>query len=172
MATEGIYHPKLVTATIGGPTGFGGIPIQIPGLPQGLQFPFPITGRAADGFFTKARTTDFATLVTGAEGNTSIVLNADQSGNFTITVQHGTIACRVLGILFAAQELIGEGQIPPFTFPVSYRDNNQLPPETHSGFNCLIARPPDVSFGASLGTLAWMFVSATVISNYSSRPQL
>lgn len=170
MAYEGQYHPKLVTASILAPTGFGGVPIQIPGLPQGLQFPFPIVGRAADGFFTKTRTTDFATLVTGAEGNTSIVINPDQSGNFTITVQHGTLACRVLGILFAAQELIGEGQIPPFTFPVGYRDNNCTPPETHSGFNCLIARPPDVSYGASLGTLAWSFVSATVISNYGSRP--
>ena len=169
MSYEGQYHPKLVTASIGAPLAALGISVDLPGLPQGLQFPFAITGRATDGFFAKTRTTDFASLVTGAEGNTSIVLNPDQSGNFTITLQHGTIGCRVLSILYAAQELIGEGQLPPFTFNVSYRDNNSTPPETHEGLNCLIARPPDMTFGASLGTLAWSFVAATVISNYSSR---
>ena len=168
MSYEGQYHPKLVTASIMAPVSPIG-PVIIPGLPSGLKFPFTIPGKAADGFFAKAVTTDFATLVTGAEGNTSIVCNPDASGNFTITLQHGTIGCRILGILFSAQRLIGEGQLPPFTFNVSYRDNNCTPPETHAGFDCLIARPPDVSFGASLGTLAWSFVAATIASNYSSR---
>lgn len=169
MSFEGTYHPKLVTATVALPTAPAGVPLNIPGLPSGLSFPFTITGRAADGFFTKTNTVDFASLVTGAEGNTSIVLNPDDSGNLAITVQHGTIGCRVLSILFSAQRLIGEGQLPPFTFPVTYRDNNCTPPETHAGFNCMIARSPDVSFGASLGTVVWSFVAARVISNFSSR---
>jgi hypothetical protein len=143
--------------------------VAIPGLPEGLSFPFTISNKAADGFFTKTQTVDNFSLVTGAEGNTSLISNLDASGNFTITVQHGTQACRVLSILFQAQKLIGEGQLPAFTFPVSYFDINQTPPETHSGFDCLIARSPDVSYGASLGTVAWSFVSATIVSNFSSR---
>lgn len=169
MSYEGQYHSKLVTATIGPPTAPGGIPVALPNLPQGFSFPFSVLGRAADGFFTKARTTDSVSLVTGAEGNTSLVIDPNASGNFTITLQHGTVSCRALSLLFTAQELIGEGQLPFFTFNVTYRDNNQTPPETHAGFNCLIMREPDVSFGASLGTVVWGFVSATVKSNFSSR---
>lgn len=165
---EGLYHPKLVTATVLLPTSPVGA-LVIPGLPSGLKFPYTIIGKAADGFYTKTQTVDFASLVTGAEGNTSIVINPDDSGNFTITLQHGTIGNRILSILFSAQRLIGEGQLPPFTFPVTYRDNNCVPPETHAGFNCMIARSPDVSFGASLGTVVWSFISAKVISNFSSR---
>jgi hypothetical protein len=168
MSYEGQYNPKLVTATVA-PPGVLGVPIPIPGLPQGFTFPYSITGRAADGFFTKARTVDSVTLVTGAEGNTSLVVNPDTSGNFAITLQHGTLGCRLLSILYSAQSLMGEGQIPPFTFSVTYRDNNQTPPETHAAFNCLIARSPDVSFGASLGTVVWGFVAASVVSNFSSR---
>ena len=169
MSFEGIYNPVLVTAVINAPSGAGGASIDIPNLPQGFNFPFPIAGKAADGFFTKARTTDFATIVTGAEGNSSLVINPDQSGNFAITLQHGTDACRALSLLYQAQELMGAGQLPPFTFSVAYRDNNCTPPETHTGFNCLIGRTPDTSFGASLGTLVWPFVSATIISNHSAR---
>lgn len=169
MSYQGQHNPVLVTASINAPLAPGNIPVAIPGLPQGLTFPFPIAGKAADGFFTKAVTVDFASLVTGAEGNTGLVINPDSSGNFTITVKHGTVTCRVLSILFKAQQLMGT-LLPIFTFSVSYRDNNMVPPETHDGFNCLIARPPDVSFGANVGDLAWPFVSATIVSNYSARP--
>lgn len=170
MATfEGVHHPILVTATVGAPTALGGAPLVIPNLPQGFSFPFVITGRAADGFFTNTATTDFASLVSGAEGNTGIVINPDESSNFAITLQHGTVACRNLSILFNAQRLIGT-LLPPFTFGVAYRDNNCQPPETHDGFNCLIMRRPDVSYGASYGTLVWAFVAARTVSNYSARP--
>jgi hypothetical protein len=168
MSSEGIHNPVLVSATIGTPLAPGNIAVNIPGLPQGLTFPFPILGKAADGFFTKASSVDFASLVTGAENNTAIVINPNDSGNFTITLQHGTLACRILSILFNAQKLMGLA-LPIFTFPVSYRDNNCTPAETHDGFNCLIMRSPDVSYGAQPGTLAWGFVATTIISNNSSR---
>ena len=166
---EGQYAPLLVTATIGAPVNPILGNIQIPGLPQGLSFPATISGRAADGFYTKTATTDSVSLLSGAEGNVQLVHNHDASGNFAITLNHGTLFCRLLSILFAAQKLIGDGQLPAFTFPVTYRDNNSVPAETHEAFNCLIMRNPDVSFGASVGTVAWSFVSTRIISNFSSR---
>ena len=169
MSYEGQYAPLLVTATVGAPTNPIVGNIQIPGLPQGFTFPATVTNRAADAFFTKTATTDSVSMVSGAEGNVQLVHNHDASGNFTITVQHGGLFNRLFSILFAAQKLIGTGQLPPFTFPVTYRDNNSVPPETHEGFNCLIMRNPDVSYGASVGTVAWAFVSTDIISNFSSR---
>ena len=169
MSYEGQYAPKLVTATIGAPVNPVVGNIQIPGLPQGLTLPFVVTNRAADAFFTKTATTDSVSLVSGAEGNNQLVHNHDASGNFTITLNHGGLYNRLFSSLFAAQKLIGEGQLPPFTFPITYRDNNSTPPETHEAFNCLIMRNPDVSYGASLSTIAWAFVSTDIISNFSSR---
>jgi hypothetical protein len=168
MSYEGSHNPLLVTATIGTPLAPFNVPVVIPGLPAGINFPFAIPGKAADGFFTNTMSADFASLVTGAEGNTGIVINMDASSNFAITLQHGTIGNRALSILYNAQRLMGT-QLPIFTFPVAYRDNNNTPPETHDGFNCLIAKRPDVSYGASIGTLVWGFVSVTTVSNFSSR---
>lgn len=167
---EGQYHPKLVTATILAPQSALG-PVAIPGLPQGFNFPFAVIGRAADGFFTRARATDSVTTPVGAEGNAQHVYNADESGDFVITVNQGTLTCVVLSALYKAQSLIGEGQLPPFTFNVEYRDNNCFPAETHTGFNCLIARLPDTSFGASVGTLVWTFRSAQQLANFGARRQ-
>ena len=169
MSYEGTYAPKLVTAQIGLPKTPLGVDVTIPGLPQSYSFPYTISGRAADGFFTKALAEDTVSMITGAEGNTQLVLNHNESGNFTITVHHGTRACRLFSLLFKAQRLIGSGQLPPFTFPVHYRDLSCTPPETHTGFNCMIMRDPDISFGASVGTVVWGFVSATIVSNLSSR---
>ena len=168
---EGQYAPLLVTASIGAAVPVSPLlnSIKIPGLPQGFTFPLVIVGRAADGFFTKTATVDTVSMVSGAEGNVQHVFNHDASGNVTITLQHGTFACRALSILFAAQQLIGEGQIPAFTFPVTLSDANSTPPEVHEAFNCLIMRNPDVTFGASLGTITWSFASAQIISNFSSR---
>ncbi|GAF71244.1 unnamed protein product, partial [marine sediment metagenome] len=160
-------HPKLVTASIGAAVAV--LPIVIPGLPQGLSFPYPITGRAADSFFTTTNNTPMASTQMGAEGNGTLVISADESGVMTISVTAGSAANRILSILFRAQRLIGSGQLPAFSFPVTYRDNNKLPPETHEGINCMIAQQPDVDYGAADGTIPWGFVAVTLISNFSSR---
>ncbi len=169
MSNEGTYAPLLVTAEIGIPVTPVGIQVPIPGLPQGITLPFTITGRAPDGFFTKTATVDTISMVSGAEGNVQHIFNHDRSGNVTVTVQHGTLSCRLLSILFNAQTLIGEGQLPAFKFPVTLRDNNSTPPEVHEAFNCMIMRNPDVSFGASLGTIVWSFAATDLISHLSSR---
>jgi len=170
MSSIGTFNPALVTASIQAPIAPGNIPVVIPGLLPGLTFPFPlVNAKAADGFFAKASTVDFASLVSGAEGNTGLVVNPDDSGNFTITLKHGTIACQILSVLFNAQKLMGT-QLPTFTFNVNYRDNNCFPPETHDGFGCLIMRSPDVSYGATIGDIVWGFVSTRIVSNLSSRP--
>ena len=169
MSYEGQYAPKLVTATVGIPQNPLLGNIVIPGLPNGLTFPVIVTGRAADAFFTKTATTDSVSLVSGAEGNNQLVHNHDASGNFTITLQHGSFYNRLLSIVFSAQKLIGSGQLPPFTFPVVYRDSNSVPAETHEASHCLIMRNPDVSFGASLGTIAWAFVATEIVSNFGNR---
>ena len=168
MSYEGQYHPLLVTASIGAPVNPVLGPITIPGLPQGFSFPLVIPGRAADGFFTKTATVDTVSMVAGAEGNVQHIFSHDESGTVNVTVNHRTLACRALSILFAAQKLIGQGQLPRFTFPVTLTDANCTPPEVHEAFNCLIMRNPDVTWGASLGTITWAFASPTIISNMSS----
>jgi len=155
--------------TIGAPAGIAGIPIPIPGLPAGFQFPLIITGRTTDSFYAIANATDMVTTAVGTEGLVTHVINADESGSVTVNLKQGTLAVRALGILFRAQRLIGEGQLPAFTFPVGVRDNNCTPPETHDALNCLILRQPDVTFGAGEPEIAFGFVAARIISNWSSR---
>jgi hypothetical protein len=170
MAYEGQYNPKLVTCSIAAPSAALGIPVLIPGLPSGVVLPFTLVGKAADNFFSITNTADMVSMITGADGNTTHVINNDESGNFSIVIRRGSIGNRVLSILFRAQRLIGQGQLPPFTFPVTVRDNNATPPTTHAGFNCMILRQPDDTFGASDADVTWGFVAATLISNFSSRP--
>lgn len=170
MAThEGIYTPKLVTCTVGAPAGIGGLPVAIPGLPSGVTLPFTVVGRAADNFFTVTNTADMVSFATGAEGNVTHVLNEDESGNIAVVLTRGGFYNRVLSILFRAQRLIGSGQIAPFTFNVTIRDNNAVPPTSHAGFHCLITRQPDDAFGAGDGTITWGFMAAQIISNFSGR---
>jgi len=171
MSYEGQYHPKLVNATVGGPVAGGGLTVAAAALqlPQGVSLPYTVQGKSADNFFATANTSDMVTMAVGADGGTTHVVNADESGNFTLTLKHGTFACFMLSRLFRAQRLIGQGQLPPFTFPVTYRDPTCTPAETHEALNCLILRQPDMSFGASLADVTWGFVAATVISNFGAR---
>jgi hypothetical protein len=170
MAYEGQYNSKLVTCTIAAPAGALGVPIAIPNLPQGVTFPFTIAGKATDNFFTVTNTADMVSMVTGADGNTSHVISPDESGNISVVIKRAAFFNQVLSILFRAQRLIGAGQIPPFTFNVTVRDNNATPPTSHAGFNCLILRQPDDTFGASDGEITWGFVAATLVSNFAGRP--
>lgn len=165
----GQYNTRLITMTVGIPAGVGGINVPIPGLPQGFQFPLIITGRATDNFYTVTNAADMVSTAVGTEGLVTHVINADESGNVSVTLKQGGLAVRTLGILFRAQRLIGEGQLPPFTFPVGIRDNNCTPPETHDALNCMILRQPDVTFGAGEPEITVGFVAAQVISNWSSR---
>ena len=170
MATyEGQYHAKLVTCTIGGPLAALGVPVTIPGLPQGITLPYTVVGKAADNFFSVTNAADMVSAVIGADGNATHVVNADESGNITVNVTRGGEFNRVMSILFRAQRLIGAGQLPPFTFNVGVRDNNATPATTHSAFNCMILRQPDDTFGASDGEIAWGFVAARLVSNFSAR---
>lgn len=166
---EGQYNPKLVTCIVSGPLSALGAPIPLPALPAQLKFPLTIVGRAADNFFNVTNSADMVSLSVGADGAASFVINNDESGNFTINTTRGTRSNQALSILFRAQRLIGEGQLPPFTFGVSIRDNNATPPTTHQGFKCLILRQPDDAFGAGDGTIAWGFLAAQVVSNFSGR---
>ena len=166
---EGLYLPQLITCTLGAPAGIGGLPVQIPGLPAGLVFPFTVTGRAADNFFSVTNTTDMVSMSIGAEGNATHVINADESGSVAIVLTRGSPYNRALSILFRAQRLIGQGQLPPFTFGVSIRDNNSIPPTSHAAFQCLITRQPDDAFGASDGQITWGFMAAQIVSNFSGR---
>lgn len=169
MSYEGPYNSKLVTCTIDAPTGALGVPIQIPNLPQGVTFPFTVIGKSADNFFTVTNATDMITTVVGADGNVSHVVSPDESGNISIVLKRGSFFNFVMGKLFRAQRLIGEGQLPPFTFGATVRDNNATPPTTHAGFNCMILRQPDDTFGASDGEITWGLVAATLVSNFSGR---
>lgn len=166
---EGQYHPQLVTCTIAAPTGALGVAVQIPGLPQGITLPWSVTGKATDNFFSVSNAADMVTMAVGADGNVSHVVNADESGNISIVLKRGSLSNQVLSVLFRAQRLIGQGQLPPFTFGVQVTDNNTLPPTTHKGFNCMILRQPDDAFGASDGEITWGFVAAQLISNFSGR---
>lgn len=168
MAYDGQHHPKLITINVGLPeSAFG--PVTIPGLPNGFSLPFTLGGKAADGFATNARSVDFASMTPGADGYVTHVCNADQSGTIVYVCKQGTVVNKILGAIFAAQELIGEGQIPAFTFPVSTADYNCTPAERHEGFNAMIARPADVAYGASVPTLTWTFNCATLKSTYGAR---
>lgn len=169
MSYEGLYNPKLVTCTISGPIGALGVPVPLPNLPAQVSFPLTVVGRATDNFFTVTNTTDHTSMVVGAEGNVTHVLNPDESGNVSIVLTRGTFSNTALSVLYRAQRLIGAGQLPPFTFGVSVRDNNATPPTTHQAFKCLILRQPDDAFGASDGTITWGFVAAQIVSNYSGR---
>lgn len=166
---EGQYHPKLVTCTIAAPSGALGVAVQIPNLPQGVTLPFTVVGKSTDNFFTVTNATDMVTTVVGADGNPSHVVNADESGNVSIVIKRGGFSNFVLSQLFRAQRLIGEGQLPPFTFGVTVTDNNQIPPTKHSAFNCMILRQPDDTFGASDGEITWGFVAAQIVSNWTYR---
>ena len=169
MSYDGQYNPKLVTCTIAGALGALAIPIVIPGLPQGFTLPYTVTGRTTDNFFTVTNASDMVSNVVGAEGNVTHVINNDESGNISIVVKRGSPSNVLLGILFRAQRLIGEGQLPPFTFGVTVRDNNATPPTSHAAFNCLIMRQPDDTFGASEGDITWGFMAATIVSNFQGR---
>jgi hypothetical protein len=166
---EGLYTPKLITCTIAAPAGISGLPVQVPGLPDGLTLPFTVTGRAADNFFSVTNATDMISMSVGAEGNATHVINSDETGNISIVLTRGSFYNRVLSILFRAQRLIGEGAVPPFTFGVTIRDNNALPPTSHAAFQCLIMRQPDDAFGAADGTITWGFMAAQIVSNFSGR---
>lgn len=170
MSFEGIYNPKLVTATVSPPSGALGVAISIPGLPEGITLPWTVSGKAADSFFSVTNTADMVSMVVGADGNISHVISQDESGNFSVVIKRGGRTNQVLSILYRAQRLMGAGQLPPFTFSVAVRDNNATPPTTHNGFNCLIVRQPDDTFGASDGEITWGFAAAQVISNFGSRP--
>lgn len=167
---EGIYNPKLVTATVAPPSGALGAAISIPGLPAGVTLPWSVSGKTADNFFSVTNTADMVSMITGADGNITHVINQDESGNFSLVIRRGGLTNQVFSILYRAQRLMGAGQLPPFTFSVTVRDNNATPPTTHNGFNCLILRQPDDAFGASDGDITWGFVAAQLISNFSSRP--
>jgi hypothetical protein len=169
MSYEGQYNPKLVTCSLAAPSAALGIPVAIPNLPAGVVLPYTIVGKAADNFFAITNTTDMVSMITGADGNTSLAINPDESGQIAITIKRASLGNRVLSILFRAQRLIGQGQLPAFTFPVTVRDNNATPPTTHAGFNCMILRQPDDTFGMSDGDITWGFVAPTLISNFSSR---
>lgn len=169
MSYEGQYNPKLVTCTIAGPLAALGIPLALPALPNGFSFPFTVVGRAADNFFNITNAADMVSMVVGAEGNPTHVISNDESGNIAITLSRGSPSNRALSILYRAQRLIGQGQLPPFTFGVTVRDNNAVPPTTHLGLKCLILRQPDDQFGAGDGSITWGFVAAQIISNFSAR---
>jgi len=157
------YHPKLVTATVG--LAAGGV--IIPGLPQGLSLPYTVVGKSADSFFTTANDTPMITVAKGAEGNNDFVISADEAGVMNITVKKDGAANRIFSIIFRAQRLIGSGQLPPFSFPVSYRNNNKSPPESHEGVQCMIGQQPDADYGADQGDVLWAFVTLKLISNYT-----
>lgn len=169
MSHEGLYTPKLVTCTIAAPTGAFNVPVAIPGLPAGVTLPFTVVGKAADNFFSVTNAVDMISMSVGAEGNATHVFNEDESGSFSVVCTRGGFSNRVLSIMFRAQRLIGAGQLPPFTYGVAIRDNNAIPPTTHTGFQCLITRQPDDSFGAADGTITWGFMAAQIVSNFSGR---
>ncbi len=169
MSHEGLYTPKLVTFTVAAPAGAFGLPINIPGLPAGVTLPFTVVGKAADNFFSVTNATDMISMSVGAEGNATHVFNEDETGSFAVVLTRGALSNRLLSVLYRAQRLIGAGQLPPFTFGVAIRDNNAIPPTTHTGFQCLITRQPDDAFGAADGTITWGFMAAQVVSNFSGR---
>jgi hypothetical protein len=166
---EGQYNPRLVTCSIAGAVGALNIPLVIPNLPAGIAFPATVVGRAADNFFNVTNAADMVSMAVGAEGNATHVINNDETGNISIVLTRGSFFNRVMSILFRAQRLIGEGQLPPFTFGVKIRDNNAVPATQHTGLNCMILRQPDDAFGASDGEITWGFVAAQIVSNYSGR---
>ena len=162
----GFYVAGKVQIIIGTPVGPLAVPVAIPGLPEGVGFPFVMSGRPADEFASADRNTDSVTLEVGTDGEGVFNITFDKSGTMTITVMETSFLNIALSLAHTAMT----NEVAPllFTLPVKYNDPFAISKNVIAS-NCVIQRPPPMTFGATAGTNAWVLLAHQVEINHGAR---
>lgn len=162
----GFYVPGKVQIVIGVPVGPASVPVDIPGLPEGVGFPFTATGRGTDEFATASRTTDSVTLEVGLDGEGVFNVTFDRSGTLTLTFMKFSF----LNIALSAAHNAMQNPINPllFTLPVKYNDPYAVN-RSMTARDCVVQRPPDWSAAASEGENAWSLLAHETSFNHGAR---
>lgn len=164
--TAGFYVPGAVQIVIGSPFGPGGIPVVIPNLPQGVNFPFVMSGRASDEFANADQNTDTVTQEVGLDGEVVYSVTYDRSGTLTITAMKSSFINIALSL---AHKALRNPVVPlVFLLPVKFNDPFAVG-KTMNARDCVIQRAPPMSFAATEGTNAWTLLAADMDINHGAR---
>jgi hypothetical protein len=118
-----------------------------------------LSGLAAGTFVTVSRSTDTFTTVVGADGEVTRVKSADRSGTLSVVLTQSSNSNAVLAALAARDELTSNA-----VFPIQVKDNSGT--SIFFSSEAWIKKPPDGSFGDTLGTREWTFGLARVEMNH------
>lgn len=163
----GFYAPGAVTIVIGVPVGPAPFAqVAIPGLEGPAAFPFVLSGRASDEFFTAARNVDTVSMEVGTDGEAVANVTFDRSGTLTLVVMRSSY----LNIALSLAHRALENPINPlfFTFPVEYTDPYSIGSNVVAQ-NCIIQRPADLSLGATQGNNTWTLLSHDTTISHGAR---
>ena len=162
----GFYVPGKVQIIIGTPVGPAAAPVTIPGLPEGIGFPFIATGRGTDEFANATRNTDSVTLEVGTDGEGVFNVTFDRSGTLTLTFKKFSF----LNIALSAAHNALTNPISPllFTLPVKYNDPYAIN-RNMTARNCIVQRPPDWIAAAQEGENAWVLLAHEADLNHGAR---